>query len=215
MNRATKILAGVLCAGALTMGIGIGVAFAECSSFEIRELDPLTDNGPITQSATYEVPAEGTVVVSTATPGSCDVVADDAVAQNTVVITASCSGGVEGIEIHKPWVNTYYKDEYGNLLGSPSGNSSDGLSDGSSGIPTDGLADGLTTTQRGIETTETSIGIFPIGISYGPEAFNALRDSVLSGLKNGVLYYVDSRPKDFTVEIRVNPADINRITTTC
>lgn len=60
------------------------------------------------------------------------------------------------------------------------------------------------------ETTNVSIGVSPAVYDYSNQMF-LYKDELLQGLKEGVLYGLPSPYDGFAVEVRVNPADIERV----
>lgn len=188
MSKAVKAALAIMCAGALLAGVGAGVAFGEYSTLDYEKLPSSGSEQAITASETVEVAAEGEVFISTVYGGGCssEIVADESVAPNTLLVNARCSGLADGIVVSKPRVSVYEDEVF--------------------------REDSPAKLNRVEERVTTDISVYPEVI--GNDSFSDFmqnKDVVLEGLKNGVIYEIPSAYDDFSVEVRVNPVDIDRV----
>ena len=182
MNKITRIFLVTMCAGVLLTGIGAGIAFGEYSSLEYRKLEAPEGNGPVQAEAEFTVPAEGPINIHAPIPSACSLVTDEGVPQGTIIINASCDAPADSITINEPYVATIETGQYG----------------------------GTTSAVQSATETITDIGMYPT-CSGGMELFMMYKDQVLDGLKQGFICIPPDYYESFTAEIRVNPADAERI----
>lgn len=184
MTKSIKAALIALCAGALIAGIGFGVAALEYSSLRFEMLKLEDADQPIIESKTFTVPAEGNIEVNGSSHGNFTLMGDESVPVNTVVITAHASGWADGIEFDGPYmqqIEPWWDDDY--------------ISDG--------------TVQETVMLT--SFNAYPTTDTSNVPAPFRYKDQVLQGLKDGVVYLIPSAYESFTIEARVNPADIPRV----
>lgn len=226
MTKSVKIALGVLLAGALVAGIGTGVAFVEYSSLRYEPLAAADAAATITESEAVELPQTGLVHINAPYQASCKVVEDEGISSGTLLVTARASSSANGIVIEGPyeWYVGPSPDDLAEsgMSGAPgSANPATSGSIGSAVGPAEDAgasADANPGSGSGAAAgaaaqaaaTESAISIYP-AIYGGAHQLLVYKDSLLKGLKEGVVYEVPSPYDGFSVEVRVNPADADRI----
>lgn len=212
MTKAVKIAFAVLCAGALVAGVGAGVAFGEYSALDYEKYEVPGAQERKAETRTLEVPADGNIEIGGAWSCSYSIVEDEGVAAGTVVVTASASGLADKVVIGDPTVSLIPRDNRpdASSRGSaeePYGGSPDKLGgDASGSVISDVVGE---SSENWVE--HTVIVAYPTTEGTGFSQFMDMKDVYLEGMKRGVVYEMPSVYDDFTVEVRVNPADAGRI----
>lgn len=212
MTKAVKIALAVLCAGALVAGVGAGVAFGEYSSLDYEKYEVPGADERKTETRTLEIPADGDIEIGGVWNGSCSIVEDESVAAGTVVVTASASGLADEVVIEDPHVNMVPRDSY---YGSSTYDSTEGSRSGSADKLGDKAVGSSVSDVVGKSSESwakyTVIVAYPTTDGTSFSQFMSMKDVYLEGMKRGVVYEMPSVYDDFTVELRVNPADRARV----
>ncbi|MDY2777518.1 MAG: hypothetical protein SOU51_03995 [Collinsella sp.] len=187
MRKQIKLALSAVCAGALIAGIGVGVAFAEYSALRFEDMPPQdADGAPVSLAETTVASADLSVPedVGIAISGPFDV-------QRSLVADDSVPVGTVRIAAHA----SAFVDEI--VIDGPY-------------IPIEenyeGQFDDVDEQQDAGQTAY--ISIHPVLTDRGPFAY---KDQILEGLKRGVVYQVPDLTEGFDVEVRLNPADLERV----
>ena len=193
MRKINIVLIATACAGALITGVGLGVAFADFSSLDYQTYQvPASEKAP-TKTAEFTFGDVDEICISGSwryTKGSgLTVTPDPAVPEYTVRLSAKASARADDISITGPEEITEYPmvESYNAELG------------GWDYVP-----------DEQHPTKTMYIYVEPVEQEF---SWNDYKDTVLDGLKNGVVYSLPSVSEGFTVEVRVNPADVDLVQT--
>ena len=212
MTKAVKVAFAVLCAGALVAGVGAGVAFGEYSSLDYERYAVPGADERKTETKTLSIPSDCDIEIGGAWNANCSVVEDESVEAGTVVVTASASGLADEVVIEDPVISTVPRDGYrGPSQSGPSAREDQGGAD-KMGDEALGASVSDIVGEHDQEWASFAVVVaYPTTQGTGFSQFMEMKDTYLEGLKRGVVYEMPSVYDDFTVEVRVNPADRWRV----